>query len=168
MIYHVSIGGRSYQVVVDGERILVDGREVRAGIHPVPGTPVRHLVFDGRSAAFAAIPEGDGRWTLLDRGEAVEVEVLDERTRHIRTLVGAAKVQAGGGAVKAPMPGLVARVLVERGQTVAAGMGLVVLEAMKMENELKAPGAGVVETIAAKPGQVVEKGQVLVTLTPLP
>jgi len=168
MIYHVSIGGRSYEVAVDGERVLVDGQEVRASIHAVPGTPLRHLVYDDRSASFAVIPEGDGRWTLLDQGEAVELEVLDERTRHIRRLVGAGKVQARGGAVKAPMPGMVVRVMVEPGQTVAAGMGLVVLEAMKMENELKAPSAGVVAGVAAKPGQAVEKGQVLVTLTPLP
>ena len=168
MIYHVSIGGRSYQVVVDGERVLVDGREVRASIQTVPGTPVRHLVFDDRSASFAVIPDGQGRWTLLDQGEAVEVEVLDERTRHIRNLVGAGKSQARGGTMKAPMPGLVVRVLVEPGQVVTTGMGLVVLEAMKMENELKAAAAGVVEAVAVKPGQAVEKGQVLVTLTTLP
>jgi biotin carboxyl carrier protein len=64
------------------------------------------------------------------------------------------------------MPGLVVRVLVEPGQTVGAGAGLVVLEAMKMENELKSPRAGVVDTVAARPGQAVEKGQVLVTLRP--
>jgi pyruvate carboxylase subunit B len=91
---------------------------------------------------------------------------VDERTRHIRSLVGAGKSQAAGGTVKAPMPGLVVRVLVQPGQTVAVGTALVVLEAMKMENELKAPVAGVVARVSATPGQAVEKGEILVTLAP--
>jgi pyruvate carboxylase subunit B len=60
------------------------------------------------------------------------------------------------------MPGLVLRVLAEAGQEVGVGAGLVVLEAMKMENELKAPAAGMVGAIRVQPGQAVEKGQVLV------
>jgi pyruvate carboxylase subunit B len=60
------------------------------------------------------------------------------------------------------MPGLVVRILVEAGREVAAGAGLVVLEAMKMENELKAPAAGTVAAVRAQPGEAVEKGQVLV------
>ncbi len=116
--------------------------------------------------ALAAEPGEPGQWAILSGGEVVEVEVVDERTRHIRRLVGAGKGPAAGGTVKAPMPGLVVRVLVEPGQVVAAGAGLVVLEAMKMENELKAPGAGVVASVAAQPGQAVEKGQVLVTIRP--
>jgi pyruvate carboxylase subunit B len=100
----------------------------------------------------------------VDRGEVVEVEVLDERTRHIQGLVGAGKTQAGGGTVKAPMPGLVVKVLVEPGAAVAPGQGLVVLEAMKMENEIKAVSGGVIESVAVKPGQAVEKGAPLVVI----
>ena len=88
----------------------------------------------------------------------------DERTRHIQSLVGAGKTQKGGGTVKAPMPGLVVKMLVEPGAAVAAGQGLVVLEAMKMENEIKASAAGVIESVAVKPGQAVEKGAALVVL----
>ncbi|MBA3522410.1 MAG: acetyl-CoA carboxylase biotin carboxyl carrier protein subunit, partial [Gemmatimonadales bacterium] len=65
-------------------------------------------------------------------------------------------------ALKAPMPGLVVRVQVAVGDPVAAGAGLVVLEAMKMENELRAGVAGVVRTVRVQPGEPVEKGQVLV------
>jgi len=165
MKYHVTVAGRTHEVVLDGDEVHVDGVRVAATLSTIPGTPVRHLVLDGRSVALAAEPGEPGRWTLISRGEAVEVDVVDDRTRHIRSLVGAGKPQAAGGTVRAPMPGLVVRVLVEPGQTVTAGTGLVVLEAMKMENELKAPGNGVVGSISARPGQAVEKGQVLVTLT---
>jgi pyruvate carboxylase subunit B len=64
------------------------------------------------------------------------------------------------------MPGLVVKVLVEPGQTVAPGQSLVVLEAMKMENELKAPGAAIVAAVAVKPGEAVDKGQTLVEMRP--
>jgi pyruvate carboxylase subunit B len=166
MKYHVTVGERVYQVELDGDQVRVDGSTVVASVTTIPGTPVRHLVLDGRSVTLAAQPLEPGRWAFVSAGEVIEVEVVDERTRHIRSLVGAGKAQAAGGTVKAPMPGLVVRVLVEAGQAVTAGAGLVVLEAMKMENELKSPRTGVVESVAARPGLAVEKGQVLVTLRP--
>ena len=165
MKYFVTLDGASHEITVDGHTVLVNGVSAGARIEMVHGTPVCHLVLDGRSYSFAVAASGSrGKWTLIDRGEPVDVEVLDERTRHIQSLVGAGKTQAGGGAVKAPMPGLVVKVLVEPGSSVAAGQGLVVLEAMKMENEIKATAAGVVESIAVRPGQAVEKGAPLVVL----
>jgi pyruvate carboxylase subunit B len=162
--YHVMLGDRFVEVEVDGAEVLIGGRRVHAEVLAVPGTPLRHLVVEGAALTLAVIPDGPGRWTLLDRGEGVEVEVLDERTRHIRSLVGAGRAHAGGGAVKAPMPGLVMKVLVTPGTEVTVGTPLVVLEAMKMENELRAVAPGVVEAILVEPGKVVEKGQVLVVL----
>jgi pyruvate carboxylase subunit B len=103
---------------------------------------------------------------LRQGGEAVEVEVMDERTAHIRSLVGTGKGHSAGGPLRAPMPGLVTKVLVEPGVMVTAGQGLLVLEAMKMENELKAPAAGVVLAVRVSAGQAVEKGLPLVELGP--
>jgi len=71
-----------------------------------------------------------------------------------------------GGVVKAPMPGLVVRVEVSAGQVVEVGESLVVVEAMKMENELRAAHQGVVEAVHVKAGDRVEKGTPLVTLSP--
>ena len=87
---------------------------------------------------------------------------MDERTRHIRSLTGAGDRPRGPAPSGRPMPGLVVRVQAEAGQAVAAGAGVVVLEAMKMENELNAPSAGVVGAIRVGAGEAVEKGQVLV------
>lgn len=164
MKYHVTLNGRTRLVEVSEAGVLVDGASVAATLHAVPGTPVRQLVLDGRPVALAVAGGGPGRWTLVSGGEPVEVEVVDERTAHLRSLVGAGRAAPGGGTVKAPMPGLVVRVLVEPGASVAAGEGLVVLEAMKMENVLAAPAAGVVTAVEVRPGQAVEKGQRLVTL----
>ena len=123
---------------------------------------MRQLLLDGRSEGIALESGGAGRWALVRRGERVEVEVLDERARHIRSLTGGSERARGPAVVKAPMPGLVVRVQVEAGQSVISGAGVIVLEAMKMENELRAAAPGVVSTVRVKPGEAVEKGQVLV------
>jgi pyruvate carboxylase subunit B len=160
--YFVAIGGRTVEVEVDGDRVTVGGRVLTAALSRVPGTPLRQLLSEGRSVALAVDPAGRGRWALTRRGERWEVEVVDERTRHIRALTGGGEGTRGPGALRAPMPGLVVRVLVEPGQSVGQGAGLVVLEAMKMENELKAAAAGTVRGVRVKAGEAVEKGQVMV------
>ena len=164
MKYFVTIGGRTVEVEVDGDRVTVAGRTVTATLRQVPGSPLRQLLLDGRSIAVAVDPAGRGRWGLTRLGERWDAEVVDERTRYIRGLTGTGDGSRGPDALRAPMPGLVVRVLVEPGQSVAPGAGLVVLEAMKMENELKAPAAGKIRQVRISAGEAVEKGQVLVEL----
>ena len=162
MRYFVEIAGRSIEVEVDGEQVTVGGRVRTASLSAVPGTPMRQLLLDGRPLGLAMEPTGRGGWSLIVGGERWDLEVVDERTRHIRSLAGVAAVPRGPGPLRAPMPGLVVRVQVESGQGVVPGAGIIVLEAMKMENELKAGAPGVVRTILVRPGDAVEKGQVLV------
>jgi pyruvate carboxylase subunit B len=161
MKYFVSVDGREVEVEVEGDRVRVDGRELTAHLGRVPGTPLRHLLLGDRSVTLA-LEGGRGRWQVAYHGDRREVEVLDERTRHIRSLTGRAGQAKGLGALKAPMPGLVVRVTVEAGQRVGPGTGLVVLEAMKMENELRAHAEAVVQAVRVRPGQAVEKGEVLI------
>jgi pyruvate carboxylase subunit B len=160
----VTIGPKAREVTVEGNRVTVDGVAYEASLVTVPGTPLCRLEVGGRYHLLSARSLGQGDWEVLDRGERIEVNVLDERTRHIRGLVGQGKRHAGSGAIRAPMPGLVTKVLVSGGERVVAGTGLVVLEAMKMENQLTAPGKGVVRRVAVQAGQTVEKGEVLVEL----
>ena len=164
MKYQVESGGKKWEVEVDGDRVVVDGIQVHATLSPVTGTPVRRLTVADQATVLAVEPQGSSEWLITRLGERVELTVVDERTAYIRSLAGGGKSGAGGGTIKAPMPGMVVKVLVESGQVVQAGTGLVVLEAMKMENELKAAAPGVVAEILASAGQVVEKGQVLVVL----
>ncbi|HET7598665.1 MAG TPA: acetyl-CoA carboxylase biotin carboxyl carrier protein subunit [Gemmatimonadales bacterium] len=166
MKYYVDVGGREIAVEVDGGRVTVDGKTYAADLRPVPGTPLCQLVLDDRPATLALKPLGGGRWMAGAAGERRELEVVDERTRYIRSLTAGPARAAGGGLLKAPMPGLVVRVQVEVGQRVEPGSGVLVLEAMKMENELRATGAGVVRAIRVRAGQTVEKGQVLAELEP--
>jgi biotin carboxyl carrier protein len=162
MKYFVTVAGRELEVEVDGDRVTVGDRLHTATLSSAPGTPVRQLLLDGRASSLALEGTGSGRWALTSAGERWELEVLDERTRHIRGLTGAGNQARGPAALKAPMPGLVVRVHVEPGSSVASGSGVVVLEAMKMENELRAAATGTVRAVRVKPGEAVEKGQVLV------
>jgi acetyl/propionyl-CoA carboxylase alpha subunit len=161
MKYAVLLDGQVIEVEVDGDRITVAGETHSATLGAIPGTPLRQLLLDGRPTTLSVESLGRGRWALVPGGERWEMEVLDERTRHIRSLTNGADRQPTSRVLKAPMPGLVLRVNAEPGQAVAAGAGLVVLEAMKMENELKAPGAAVVRAVRVQAGEAVEKGQVL-------
>lgn len=173
MRYHVRVGARTIQVDVDGGRVSVDGESLEAHVATVPGTPLYHLLLGGESWTVAAqalegVGEAGGsRWALGVAGERIEVEAVDDRTRQIQSLTGRRAGRAGGAVLRAPMPGLVVRVEVREGDRVALGAGLIVVEAMKMENELRAARPGVVAKVHVRPGQAVEKGAPLVTLEPL-
>ena len=162
MRYAVLLEGQVIEVEVDGDRVTVAGETHGVSLSAIPGTPMRQLLLNGRPSTLAIESLGRGRWALTPGGERWEVEVLDERTRHIRSLTNGANRPPASVVLKAPMPGLVLRVQAVPGQRADAGAGLVVLEAMKMENELKAAAAGVIKAVLVQSGQAVEKGQVLV------
>ena len=162
MKYFVTIRGREIAVDIEGDRVRLDTGEETAHLSPVPGTPLRHLLLGRISLTLLMDRRGAGEWLLGLAGAQHEVRVVDERTRHIESLTGRGEVRAGPSILKAPMPGLVVRILVSPGQPVEPGQGLLVLEAMKMENELRATAPGVVAAIPVVPGQAVEKGQFLI------
>jgi len=161
--YSVTVGDRTVEVEVRGDSVLVDGRPISGRLTAIPQTPLRQLSLDGRARTFAMLRDDEG-WTVQLSGETWPVTVVDERTRQLRALTGQGKRGGGGGVVKAPMPGLVLRLEVEIGQRVEPGAGVVVLEAMKMENQLKAVRSGVVAPIHVAAGQAVEKGIPLVEI----
>jgi pyruvate carboxylase subunit B len=164
MKYLVTTPAGEIEVAVDGDRVTVDGQKIAAHLSRLPGAPLAHLLLGHRSITLALEPGARGEWAVGRLGVRWNVEVVDERTRHIRGLAPAGPVHGTPGAVRAPMPGLVVRVVAVAGQAVAAGQGLVVLEAMKMENEIRAPVAGRVTSVRVAEGQAVEKGEVLIEL----
>jgi len=129
----------------------------------IEGTDVWLLRVGRRVHRVVALRgDGQGRWDLLVDGVPVRTEALDARTKHLREMTSALAGAAGPKPVVAPMPGLVMRIDVEEGDVVEEGRGVVIVEAMKMENELVAEGAGRAVRIAVSDGDSVEKGQVLV------
>jgi pyruvate carboxylase subunit B len=168
MKYIVEVAGRRLTVELDGTRALVDGEPLDAALETIEGTPVRLLrVGDTVHRVVARRGARRGGYAIALDGWQLAAEALDERTRAIRDLSAASAAASGPAPLVAPMPGLVVRVLVEAGAEVQAGQGLVVVEAMKMENELRAATAGRVTAVHAVTGTAVEKGALLVELAAL-
>ncbi len=165
MKYLVDIAGERLEVALDGDGVTLGGTPVSAHFADIGGTPVRLVTIGGAQHRVVAVRGATrGQYALWIDGWRFDVEALDERARAILDLSAAHKRSAGPAPVVAPMPGLIVRVQVAVGDTVAAGQGVVVMEAMKMENELRSAAAGVVKAVHAVPGNAVEKGTVLVEL----
>ena len=165
MKYFVRVGETELEVSLDGDAVRVDGQTVAARIADVEGTPVRMLTVGDEVHRIVVRPSGSrGRYTIWVDGFRHEVEALDERMRAIRELAGATAGPAGPAPLVAPMPGMIVRVNVQVGDQVVPGQGLVVIEAMKMENELRAASPARVKAVVAQPGSAVEKGALLVEL----
>ena len=137
------------ECIVDGSTLLVDVQSIRPG--------VLSLLVGGRQYRCVL----DGASVLVD-GQRSAFEVADPRS--LQTRSGGGADQQGARSVKAPMPGRVVRMLVKVGDVVDAQQGLVVIEAMKMQNELKAPKAGKVVRVAVIEGDAVQAGGLLVVV----
>jgi acetyl/propionyl-CoA carboxylase alpha subunit len=120
------------------------------------------LVCD-RSFDLDVIRDGD-ELIVASRGGAIHVTLVDATRGAHRVLAGRHPRAAGPAEVKAMMPGRIVNVLVKAGDAVTYHQGLVVVEAMKMENELKSPTAGKIVDVRVSPGQTVEKGELLVII----
>ncbi len=153
--YLIEIGANN-TVLIDGEPHTVDFRSIE-------GTTLYSLLMDNLSWEVLVERTGDEYRILLD-GELHIVNVQDERTRRLAKAEGKGAAATGEIALKAPMPGLVRAINANAGDAVQARQGIVILEAMKMENELRVPRAGVVKEIRVKPGDKVEQGQVLLVI----
>lgn len=167
MKYRVKIGGadQPHEVVVVSDAVTVDGNLVVGRVAEVEGTPVR-MVTIGDEVHRVVVRRGAqrGDYTLWVDGYRFDVEALDERTSAIRELSKLSAAASGPAPLVAPMPGLIVRVNAKAGDKVAQGQGLVVMEAMKMENELRAQAAGTVKSVNVTPGTAVEKGTVLIEM----
>jgi len=161
MKYEVTIDGNSAQLSIDGDRVRYqrENRDPVEGAYSLAaaGAGAYSVLFGGRSYAVASL--GGDEFSV--NGRVLHVEVFDPRGRRARGAVGAAE---GRQTVAAPMPGRVIRVLVEAGQAVEAGQGLIVVEAMKMQNEMKSPKAGRVIEVKASDGATVAAGDILIVI----
>ena len=152
-IHELSPG--QYQVRL-GERdpVLIEGM-VRNGLV--------HLLNE-RNSHMVTIGHGSDLTYVHNRGEESELTVLDARAARRRSRERNANMGSGNLIIKSPMPGRIVKVLVEVGQTVSAGQGIVIVEAMKMENELRAEADGIVDVIEVSADDRVEGNAVLVRL----
>jgi biotin carboxyl carrier protein len=146
----------------NGYRVTIGDRQLEVDAIHLQGFALS-LIVGTRSYRCDIEPGKDGRLTVLVNESVHSLEILDERKLRLRRASGKFSLE-GPQRVDAPMPGKVTRVLVKAGDEVQEGQGLVVVEAMKMENELKSPKAGKVAELHAVEGAAVESGAKLVVI----
>ena len=162
MKYEVLLAGTTRVVELsrpdDGWKISLDGKELDVSVMEVaPNT--FSVLLNGESHQIRIAPRPDGTLTLHTGLAEYQAEVNDPRLWRGRKH-GVLDV-AGRQQIAAPMPGKVVRLLVKEGDLVAAGQGLLVVEAMKMQNEVRSPKAGKVEKLLVKENQPVNAGDLL-------
>jgi len=164
MKYVTTIGEREFAIeIADDGRILLDGRICEVDFDAICDQPVYSLLLDGRSYEAYVYPV-EKEWQVLFHGQLFPARVEDEREKLLRSVSEGELKGSTEFHLKAPMPGLVVAVAVEEGQKVKKGDVLVILESMKMQNELKSPREGTVARLRAGPGDSVEQHQTLLSV----
>jgi biotin carboxyl carrier protein len=164
MKYITTVEDRQFLVeIIDEKHVSVDGKVYEVDFESVSGQPVYSLIVDGKSHESYVAP-GDHDWQVLIRGRLYPVTVEDEREKRLRSAAGGGVAETGEFHLRAPMPGLVVAILVEEGQAIKKGQVLLILESMKMQNELKSPRDGTMGRVRVKAGETVEQKQTLLSV----
>lgn len=163
MKYYAKIGLNEYEVEIDQETVTINGEPLTVDMARSGAPELYSVLFGGRS--YDVLVETQRfNYNVSIRSEQIQVQIEDERTRKLNTGRKAPSVPHGELALKAPIPGLVGKVLVQEGDQVTDGQPLVILEAMKMENEIRSLRSGVVRNVKVIAGQRVEQNEVLLVL----
>jgi acetyl/propionyl-CoA carboxylase alpha subunit len=164
MKYISEVDGLEFLVeILDEHHVRFGGDVLEVDLAAVSGEPLYSLIVNGESFEGYVYPDDDG-WQVLLLGQFYQVLVEDEREKHLRTATQGIVRSGVEFVLKAPMPGLVISVPVSEDQVVEKGQTLILLESMKMQNELRAPYAGKVARLRIKAGESVEQKQILLNL----
>lgn len=164
MRYITNVEGKEFLVeIIDERHVSVDGKVYEVDFESVSGQPVYSLIVDGKSYEGYAAQDED-TWQVLLRGRLYPVTVEDEREKRLRSAAGGGVTETGEYHLRAPMPGLIVTVPIQEGQPVKRGQVLLILESMKMQNELKSPRDGTIGRVRVKAGETVEQKQILLSV----
>lgn len=161
--FHVQVGTRTYHVVLRDGLLYVDDVAYQYSLEPV-SEHYYLLLLNGRSVPVILEPGSNGVLRLTVDGRRADVRVQDEKDLLLAGWGSTNGNHVKGWEVRAPMSGLVHSVSAKQGEMVETGEGLMVLEAMKMENELRAPTSGIVKRICVQQGDTVSKNDLLIEL----
>ena len=164
MRYVTIINDTRFEIDIEKDGTLRVNGEPREVDFLTLGPALYSILMEHRSYEMV-IEERDGGYEVLMQGRLYSGQVLDERAQLLASRRGGLDADSGELSIKSPMPGLIVAIPVAEGQEVKKGQTLVVLESMKMQNELKTPRDGIVQRISVAPGQSVEQNKLLITLT---
>lgn len=165
MSYVSKIKGTEYTINSDGNSLILDGKKYKLASHPI-SKQIIVLIDEAGSTSEAVIQDIDAdkkKVKLLLHQKELVVEILEPIDQKMLALGIDTKKLSKVKNIKAPMPGLILKTLVEEGENVKEGDPLFVLEAMKMENVFKAPEDVKIKNILIKEGETVDKNQELIT-----
>lgn len=164
MPYLTRIGDEEFNIeILDDRRVIVNGKEYVVDFDAVSDQPVYSLVIDGQSYEALVYP-GEDLWQVLMLGRFYPARVEDERDRKLRAANVKTAVKGRIFQLKAPMPGLIIDIPVKEKQQVNEGDVLIILESMKMQNEMKSPKEGIVKRIYVESGESVVQHQTLISV----
>jgi biotin carboxyl carrier protein len=164
MKYITTIGDQQFTIDINhaGE-VTVDGEVINVDLLQMQDTTMYSMII-GHQSHDVRMSEGDGFYEVQVSGDIFQVVVEDERTRRLAGLKRSSEAVTGEVFLKAPMPGVVVEIPVEKGQRVAKGDIVLILESMKMQNEFKAPRDGIIHMLRVGPGDTVEQNAVMLTI----
>lgn len=164
MKYFATVNGKEYTIEIDGEdRVLVNGQAHEIDFQQLTETGTLSLLLDNRSLE-AIVNSREDAWEVLLHGDLYTVYIQDERSYRLAQARGTLVEETGELIIRSPMPGVILEVLVEPGEQVAKGDKVIILESMKMENELRSSRDGIVRRVQVTKGDSVEKNQNLVII----
>ncbi len=165
MEYNVAIRDLLFEIdvdAIDGEYLVkIDGRPVSVKLERIGVSRIYSLLLDETSYSFEITANSDD-YTILYQGNTYTCKVEDKKLARIKDKIGASDTAEKDAELRSPMPGLIVEIRVKPGDAVKAGQGLIVVEAMKMENELKCPHDCVIKSIKVKEKEPVDQNQVLI------
>lgn len=164
MKYIATINGKEFEIEMGHDHeVMVNGQRYEIDFQMLPDGGMVSLLLNNHSWE-GVVDERDEGYEVLLKGEIYTVLVQDERAHRLAKARGGGTAVTGEANIVAPMPGLIVAIPVKAGDTVHKGDRVVILESMKMENELRAPRDGIILRVSGTPGASVEKGQVLVVI----
>ena len=167
MKYLATVNDTTFEVVINEDSyVTVDGQRHEIDFRVVGNGPLYSLLIGGNSYE-GHIESTDDGWQILHKGDLYMVEIEDERSQRLMSLGKAGVLTKGDYYLKAPMPGLVVSVPVKKGQMISQGDILIILESMKMQNELKSPLDGTVLRLQVNPADTIQQDEVMLVLSPL-
>jgi acetyl/propionyl-CoA carboxylase alpha subunit len=164
MKYIAEVDGLEFPIeIMDDHHICFGGEIIEVDLSAVSGQPLYSLIMNGESFEGYVYPD-ERSWQVLLLGRSYSISIEDEREKRLRTTDSGHVTPGREFTLKAPMPGLAVAVPIEESQIVEKGQILVILESMKMQNELRAPFAGKVARLKIKSGESVQQKQVLLSI----
>ena len=163
MKYFAAVNGQEYEIEIENDQVLVNGESIDVDVSQIGVPELYSILLDGASYEVL-VEEQRQEYAVTLAGQQFHVQVEDERTRRLNAGRKGPLIPSGELVVKAPIPGLVVKVLVQEGDDIPEDHPLLILEAMKMENEIRSLRAGVVRSVDVSAGQRVEQGAALLVL----